>query len=230
MDIEKIPFSMAGSYLAVSKLSGREDAPVYEEGIYLRSVHGMGYMPGFTMQRSIPFFAQIIPIMEKEVLASGKKETEGSSDKPDEDTEMSYEVEASAEQVQIKTSQGYLPLILGEKLPQELRRSLIRNLMEKDFLTPYGFATEAYTSSLYDPDGYWRGPIWAPPTLFLVEGLYKSGEENLAKDVAERFCKMVKRSGFAENYDALTGEGLRDQAYTWTASIFLILLKEYLSV
>lgn len=115
-------------------------------------------------------------------------------------------------------------------MPEDIRSSLISDLMEKDFLTPYGFATEAYTSRLYDPDGYWREPIWAPTTLLLVEGLYKSGEENLAKDVAKRFCRMAKQSGFAENYDALTGEGLRDKAYTWTASVFLILLKEYLSV
>jgi len=26
-----------------------------------------------------------------------------------------------------------------------------------------------------------------------------------------------------ENYDALTGRGLRDPAYTWTCSVFLLL-------
>jgi len=32
-----------------------------------------------------------------------------------------------------------------------------------------------------------------------------------------------ERSGFAENFDALTGDGLRDRAYTWTASVYLLL-------
>ena len=36
------------------------------------------------------------------------------------------------------------------------------------------------------------------------------------------------RSGMAENYDAITGDGLRDRAYTWTSSVFLILAHEYL--
>lgn len=33
----------------------------------------------------------------------------------------------------------------------------------------------------------------------------------------------------AENFDALTGKPLRDQAYTWTASVFLVLAHEYLA-
>ncbi len=45
----------------------------------------------------------------------------------------------------------------------------------------------------------------------------------LADKISERFCKLCSRSGFAENFDALTGEALCDPAYTWTASVFLLL-------
>jgi hypothetical protein len=38
---------------------------------------------------------------------------------------------------------------------------------------------------------------------------------------------MVNLSGMAENFDALTGAGLRDRAFTWTSSVFLILGHEY---
>ena len=34
------------------------------------------------------------------------------------------------------------------------------------------------------------------------------------------------KSGFAENFDAKTGNGLRDPEYTWTASAFLVLAHE----
>jgi putative isomerase len=37
---------------------------------------------------------------------------------------------------------------------------------------------------------------------------------------------MAARSGMAENFDAITGEGLRDPAYTWTSSVFLIFAHE----
>ncbi|WP_455616909.1 amylo-alpha-1,6-glucosidase [Eisenbergiella sp.] len=121
----------------------------------------------------------------------------------------------------------YLPLLLGKRLPEEIRRSLLCSLKNDGFLTEYGFATEKTDSELYEPDGYWRGPIWAPPTLFLVEGLYLTGEKEWALDIARRFCRMAAKSGFAENFNALTGEGQRDRAYTWTASIFLILAGKY---
>jgi hypothetical protein len=37
---------------------------------------------------------------------------------------------------------------------------------------------------------------------------------------------LCERSGFAENFDALTGDGLRDRAYTWTASCYLTFARE----
>jgi len=39
---------------------------------------------------------------------------------------------------------------------------------------------------------------------------------------------MVKEHGFAENFNAVTGEGMRDLAYTWTPSVFLTLAHDYL--
>ena len=78
------------------------------------------------------------------------------------------------------------------------------------------------------PDGYWRGPIWAPPMMFIIEGLRRGGETAFAAELAERFCKVCEKSGFAENFDANTGAGLRDRAYTWTSSVFLILANGYL--
>ena len=123
----------------------------------------------------------------------------------------------------------YLPIVLGKRLPPKIRKSLVAALSDtKRFLTPYGLATESIASKEYNSDGYWRGPIWAPSTLLAVDGLWQCGEKKLAREVARRFCDMCIQSGFAENYDALTGEGRRDPAYTWTSSVFLILAHEYL--
>ena len=72
-------------------------------------------------------------------------------------------------------------------------------------------------------DGYWRGPIWAPATILVEDGLRRAGYVELADIIAERFLALCEKSGFAENFDAITGEGLRDRAYTWTASAYLLL-------
>jgi glycogen debranching enzyme len=124
----------------------------------------------------------------------------------------------------------FLPLVLGERLPASVRSRLVAGIKEPGrFLTDHGLATESVRSPLYEADGYWRGPIWAPSTLILIDGLAACGERSLAEDLARRFCDMAAGSGMAENYDAISGAGLRDRAYTWTSSVFLILAHEYLS-
>lgn len=122
----------------------------------------------------------------------------------------------------------YEVLILGDELPQEIRSTIIRVLKSDRFMTPCGFATESPKSPVYRPDGYWRGPIWAPSTALLVDGLERCGEHELAALTAHKFADLCRANGFAENFDALTGEGQRDLAYTWTASVFLTLAAEYL--
>jgi putative isomerase len=119
-----------------------------------------------------------------------------------------------------------MPLLLGERLPKTIQQQLAEQV--KTFLTPYGLATEHPNSSHYLADGYWRGPIWAPSTYLVAKGLESCGYSELALDISKRFCEMCAKSGFAENFDALTGEGLRDKAYTWTSSVFLLLAHEVL--
>lgn len=123
----------------------------------------------------------------------------------------------------------YLPLLLGMRLPEDVRRALVAGLTrEGRFITAHGLATESPSSPDYVPDGYWRGPIWAPSTMIIVEGLAACGELELARQISRKFCQMAARSGMAENYDALTGEGLRDKAYTWTSSVFQVLAHDWL--
>jgi len=122
----------------------------------------------------------------------------------------------------------FVPILLGRRLPDPIRETLLAGLREEGrFWTANGWATESVRSPYYEPDGYWRGPIWAPSTMLLVEGAAAAGDRELAKEAARRFCDMLSRSGMAENFDALTGQGLRDRAFTWTSSVFLILGHEY---
>lgn len=94
---------------------------------------------------------------------------------------------------------------------------------------PYSVPGSFLTASrLYRPDahGYWQGPIWGRSTLLAVEGLRACGEDALADEIALKFCKLVMKSGFSENYDAKTGAALCDPAYTCPAASFLVLAHE----
>lgn len=125
--------------------------------------------------------------------------------------------------IENKSLLPYLCLILGKKLPEECRSRMIESLKTGGFISDHGFATESLGSPAYRSDGYWRGPIWSPSTIILCDALLKCGETAMAKNAAEKFLKMCRRSGFAENFDAVTGAGLRDRAYTWTSSGAFIL-------
>ena len=120
-----------------------------------------------------------------------------------------------------------IPLVLGERLPQDVQAKLIAAMPA--FVTDWGPATEKPTSGKYSL-AYWRGPIWAPSTMLLVDGLSRCsvpGATDLARDIAGRFCRLCAKAGFAENFDAIEGVGLCDPAYTWTSSVFLLLASRY---
>jgi glycogen debranching enzyme len=98
---------------------------------------------------------------------------------------------------------------------------LVGRLTSGGWITGWGPATENPASPLYEADGYWRGPIWAPTTLLLWDGLIQQGEARLARDIARRFCALCEKSGMAENFDASSGAGLRDRAFAWTSAVYL---------
>jgi glycogen debranching enzyme len=117
-----------------------------------------------------------------------------------------------------------LPIVAAGDLSPEIGEALALDIAL--LVTDWGPATQVPDSDEYQDDGYWRGPIWAPSTILIADGLRRSGHTALADDIAERFLRLCEKSGFAENFDAVTGEGLRDRAYTWTASAYLLLARQ----
>ncbi|MGW0583089.1 amylo-alpha-1,6-glucosidase, partial [Streptomyces sp. NPDC002920] len=118
-----------------------------------------------------------------------------------------------------------MPIALGEHLPDSVAKALAARI--EAHLTPYGLATELPTSPHYRSDGYWRGPIWAPATILVEDGLRRAGHHRLADEISARFRRLCESHGFAENFDALAGTGLRDRAYTWTAGSYLLLAEAH---
>lgn len=114
-----------------------------------------------------------------------------------------------------------MPIVLGMRLPAAVRQALVGQI--RGFVTRWGLATEHPDSQEYNGQGYWRGGIWAPSTLLILSGLAQVGEQALADRIAGKFIKVCRKSGFAENFDALEGKGCYCSAYTWTSSVFMML-------
>ena len=117
-----------------------------------------------------------------------------------------------------------MPIVLGADLPPEIHTVLAASI--EAHLTEHGLATERPDSPHYSPDGYWRGPIWAPSTVLIEDGLRRAGHVKLADEISRRFRTLCEASGFAENFDAVTGAGQRDRAYAWTAGSHLLLARD----
>ncbi|MBP9477696.1 MAG: hypothetical protein KBF12_03670 [Sebaldella sp.] len=119
---------------------------------------------------------------------------------------------------------SFIPLILGNLLPENILEELVNGLKEDNrFLTPYGLATESISSSFYNPDGYWRGPIWAPVMMIIIDSLNRAGKTDFSNELRKKYLNLIKTGGLAENFNAKTGEGLRDKGFAWTSAVFLIL-------
>ena len=120
----------------------------------------------------------------------------------------------------------YLPLVIAYRMDKRIADTLVRDL-EQNFEAPFGLTTEQKNSLLYKKGGYWLGPLWAPVTYLFIDALRANGYPDFAKRLAYRFFEVTKIGLMAENYDAFTGCGYDDQAFTWPACIFLQLEKEF---
>lgn len=118
----------------------------------------------------------------------------------------------------------FMPLAAAPHLPDEVVDQMVTGMSKH--LSEWGLATEELASPHYESDGYWRGPIWAPSTHLVESGLREAGRVDLANTISTRFLRLCEKSGFAENFDAITGEGLRDLSYTWTSAVYLVMRRE----
>lgn len=123
---------------------------------------------------------------------------------------------------------SYIPVMLGDRLPDDIRSKILKDLKDGGIVTAYGPASEHPDSPWFFEDGYWRGAVWAPHYLFLVEGLKRCGEHAWARELALQYCEMCRAAGFPENFSALDGSPLRDTGYSWTVDVFFALAHEYL--
>lgn len=132
----------------------------------------------------------------------------------------------NAEKINIRSSLILrLPVLIGYRLEKDVMDRLVSDL-EANFETKYGLATERVDSPYYKENGYWLGPIWAPVTYLFIDALKKNGYEETGNRLRDKFLELTLVGGMAENFDPLSGKGLVDTSFTWTSSVFLLLLTD----
>lgn len=107
---------------------------------------------------------------------------------------------------------------------------LIKNLNEKNFLTPFPFPTVALDNERFNPTDYWRGPVWVSFMYFAIVGInnydFKKGKK-IKNDVVNILAsKLHYLEPLRENYHPLEKVGLSTTNFSWTSSLLISLVKE----
>ena len=82
-------------------------------------------------------------------------------------------------------------------------------------------------SPRYEPQRYWRGPVWLHVNWMIADGLRAYGYGELAERIKRESRKCVEAAGgYFEYFNAETGAGCGGGGFSWTAAIALFWLNE----
>jgi neutral trehalase len=117
---------------------------------------------------------------------------------------------------------SFLPLYASTTVAQD-HPELVTHLDEWLAAVPYGMPSYDPRREEFEPQRYWRGPVWLVVNWMLIDGLRQNGLHAQAERIRHDSLALVERSGFYEYYDPTTGEGLGGASFSWTAAMYLFL-------
>jgi len=125
-----------------------------------------------------------------------------------------------------RTTGSLLPLF--GRLADDRQAAAMAGLIEQ-WLDSSAFSLSSThpASACYEPQRYWRGPVWLHINWMIADGLRAYGHIELAERLkrASRAC-IEAAGGYFEYYHAETGEGCGGGNFSWTAAVALFWLGE----
>jgi glycogen debranching enzyme len=76
----------------------------------------------------------------------------------------------------------------------------------------------------YNPAQMWRGPTWVNVNYLLIEGLQRSGYQDLAHELRRRTLDLIaSRNDIYEYYDPVNGQNPPNAAsmFGWSSAVFI---------
>ena len=124
----------------------------------------------------------------------------------------------------VLTPASLMPLWCEVKLPAGLAADMIIRFLinPKHFFGSRPFPTVAYSDRRFDPEQWWRGPVWPNIAWAMTEVLQMYGFERERKAAVRRLLDMMSRADdLGELYSASTGRPLGAAGYGWTCAVFM---------
>ncbi|MGL4676122.1 MAG: MGH1-like glycoside hydrolase domain-containing protein [Brevinema sp.] len=129
-----------------------------------------------------------------------------------------------------KAAETYIPLWANVATVEQAQA--VRNLMmnENVFNTFVPLPTVAKDNPSFDPNEYWRGPVWLDQTYFGIIGLrnygYNIEADELTKKVFLNLQGLLNDVPINENYNPLTGVPLNAPGFSWSSSMLILLYRD----
>lgn len=126
-----------------------------------------------------------------------------------------------------RTIGGLLPLILPQLPPAQVKTLLAEATSDRFGLAePAKLPLSSYdrTAADFDPERYWRGPLWVNMNWLIWRGLREHGQDQLAAGLRQAIIELVRHSGCFEYFHPVTGQGIGAPVFSWTAALVLDLL------
>ncbi len=128
--------------------------------------------------------------------------------------------------------EGFIPLWAGAATQEHAQgvRNFIMN--PKGFNTYMPFPTAAMNNDKFEPDQYWRGPVWLDQAYFGVQALNRNGYRNDATYMVDKLYRhadgLMEGGPIRENYNPLTGKGLNAKGFSWSSGMYLLMYKNFI--
>ena len=109
--------------------------------------------------------------------------------------------------------------LLGGLASKEQVEYLSQEVHEWLSASQYAVASTDPRDALYEPQRYWRGPVWLHINWLIAIGCEDSGDINAAKQIKDKSEILIRKSKFYEYFNADTGVGCGGNDFSWTAAI-----------
>ncbi|WP_136590558.1 MGH1-like glycoside hydrolase domain-containing protein [Salinigranum halophilum] len=117
-----------------------------------------------------------------------------------------------------RTVAGLVPVLGGVPTTAQFER-LSETLTAEFFDLAYAVPT--YVGDDFDPDRYWRGPVWMNTNWLLERGLRRYDATDAADRVRADSLALLDREGFREYFNPRSGEGRGSDDFAWSAALYL---------
>lgn len=130
--------------------------------------------------------------------------------------------------INIETVSGFIPLFSNAipashaaKIAEKLNKLILTG--DTKFQIPSTLFKE---HKYFDPERYWRGPVWIITNELVAQGLDFYGYKKLSDFIRANILMLVSnslndRGGFYEYFNSITGAGLGSARQSWTAAAVL---------